>query len=62
MKHTKETRTSDYVCFSCGVNFLSEKQKKEGGVSTFSTSECGLCGKTTHTTHIRIYNYLNKQT
>lgn len=56
-----EDRTSDYVCASCGVQFLSEEQKKQGGVSTFSISECGLCGEKTHTTHIRRYNYLNKK-
>lgn len=55
-----EQRTSDYVCVPCGVQFLSEEQKKKGGVSTFSISECGLCNTRTNTTHIRKYNYLNK--
>jgi len=55
-----EERTSDYVCASCGIKFLTDKQKEESSPTTFSVSECGLCGEKTSTTHIRKYNYLQK--
>lgn len=57
----RDNRTSDYVCVPCGIQFLSEKQKEEGGVSTFSNGECGLCNQVTMITHMRIYNYLHKK-
>ena len=54
-----DNRKSDYVCFDCGVQFLTEEQKNGGGsVSTFSVSECCLCGEEKGTTHIRHYNRL----
>ena len=62
MKYSKqdvEQRSSDYVCFKCGLEFLTEKDKKEDAVSTFFTSECGLCRELTLVTNIRNYNYLN---
>lgn len=62
MKNTRETRTSDSVCVACGVNFLSEEQKKESSVTTFHKGECGLCEKNTLVTHMRHYNYLFKKT
>ena len=55
-----EQRTSDYVCIDCGVPYLTEKQKKEGGVCTFHVGECGVCRETTSITHMRHYNYLTK--
>lgn len=58
---TKENRISDYVCIPCGVQYLSEKQKEEGGVSTFHEGKCGLCENKTHITHMRHYNYLNNK-
>ncbi len=62
MKYTKEqidNRTSDYVCIDCGVPFLTEKQKSEGGHgTTFHKTVCGLCGKEGSVTHIRHYNRL----
>lgn len=58
---SREDRTSDYVCISCGVKFLSEKQKKQGGVTTVHKGECGLCGEITSITHIRKYNWLIKK-
>ena len=51
-------RTSDYVCVDCGVKFLTDKQKENGGVSTFHLGKCGLCGEEKSITHIRTYNYL----
>jgi hypothetical protein len=52
-------RKSDSVCFNCGVNFLTKKQKTSGGsVATFSIGECCLCNQTTKVTNIRTYNYL----
>lgn len=54
-----DNRKSDYVCFDCGVQFLTEEQKKnDGRVATFSVSECCLCGEEKGTTNIRTYNYL----
>lgn len=59
LKEKSENRTSDYVCVECGVQYLSENQKKEEGIATtFSDSECGVCKKEKPTTHIRHYNYL----
>ena len=56
----KENRTSDYVCESCGKEYLSKGQLRRDRIFTSHTGECGLCGKTTGITHIRNYNYLNK--
>jgi len=54
-----DNRKSDYVCFDCGVLFLTEEQKKSGGHAvTFSVSECCLCHQEKGTTHIRTYNWL----
>lgn len=53
------TRTSDYVCVDCGINYLTEKQKESGGqCHTFHLSECGLCQQIKPVTHMRAYNYL----
>lgn len=58
----RENRTSDYVCCSCGVQYLTEEQKKEGGnVVTAHLGNCGLCGKEDTVIHIRYYNYLFKK-
>lgn len=58
----KNDRTSDYVCVDCGVPYLTEKQKKEGGhVATFHMGTCGICENHKSITHIRAYNYLNKR-
>jgi hypothetical protein len=63
-KLTKETRTSDYVCFPCGISYLTPAQKEgEGHAVTSSLSTCGLCGKENiGTTHMRHFNYLNPLT
>ncbi len=54
-----DNRKSDYVCFDCGVLFLTEEQKKsEGSQVTFSVSDCCLCGENKGTTNIRHYNRL----
>jgi len=56
----KEVRTSDYVCWDCGLPYLSEKQKDEssGTAVTAHNAECGLCGENKTVTHIRAWNYL----
>lgn len=62
MKYSKkeiESRKSDYVCFDCGIEFLSDKQKSIGGVVTAHVSKCGLCGQEKSVTHIRTFNWLN---
>lgn len=57
----KEERTSDYVCFPCGREYLTDAQKKKGHVVTAHNGICGLCGKETSITHMRAFNYLNKK-
>ena len=63
MKYTKKQikeRTSDYICFDCGFEFLTEKQKSgEGGAVTAHKSNCCLCGEEKSVTHIRAFNWLN---
>lgn len=56
-----EARKSDYVCFNCGIQFVSKEQKKGlvYGV-TFFEDNCGLCGDFTGVTNIRHYNYLKQ--
>ncbi len=49
------------ICAPCGVKYLSEKQKQSGGVTTFNKGECIDCGKQTHVTSIRYYNYLRSE-
>ena len=57
----KEARTSDYICFPCGLNYLTAEQKEsEGHVVTASISKCGLCGESAATTHMRHFNYLRE--
>ena len=62
MKYTKkqiENRPSDYVCFDCGHDFLTEKQKSgEGHCVTAHMGTCCLCGETKSITHIRAFNWL----
>lgn len=61
MKFTQEqisNRTSDYVCFDCGSEFVSGNKQKET-VVTAHFSTCGLCQKpSVAVTHIRAFNYL----
>lgn len=61
MKFTQEqidNRTSDYVCFDCGSEFVENNKQKET-VVTARFSKCGLCQKTAvPVTHIRAFNYL----
>jgi len=52
-------RTSDNICFDCGIEFLTDKQKAIGGVVTAHKGECGLCGKEKSVTDMRRFNYLN---
>lgn len=54
-------RTSDYVCWDCGLPFLTDEQKKREGVVTAHTAVCGLCGKEKGVTHIRHWNWLQIQ-
>lgn len=59
-----DNRKSDYVCFNCGIQFISKEQKKKelGYAVTFFEDNCGLCGDFTGVTNIRHYNYLRKTT
>ena len=61
LKKGAEARISDYVCFDCGIKYLTPEQIEEGGVSTFSVSTCGICEEKKGTTHIRHYNYLRTE-
>lgn len=62
MKWTEEqinNRKSDYVCFDCGIEFLSEEQKGKRCVVTAHFGTCCLCGEQDKTvTHIRTFNWL----
>ena len=51
-------RTSDYVCFDCGKEFLSEEQKNRNFIITVHESHCGLCNELKSVVHIRNWNYL----
>lgn len=53
-----DNRHSDYVCWDCGRQFLTEAQKKRDGVVTAHKSACGLCGEEKAVTHIRHWNWL----
>ena len=63
MEYTKKQikeRTSDYICFDCGFDFLTEEQKTgEGACVTAHKSVCGLCAEEKSVTHIRTFNWLN---
>ncbi len=55
-----QDRSSDYVCIECGVQYLSDRQLRNGGNdTTFFMGECGLCGEEKSITSIRHYNYLS---
>lgn len=62
MKFTQEqvdNRTSDDICFDCGHEFLTEKEKQgEGRAVTAHLDICGLCGEEKLVTDIRHFNYL----
>lgn len=59
-KEQIEARTGDYICWDCGLQFLSPKRKaeSEGHAVTSSISECGLCHQEKGTTHMRTWNWL----
>ena len=58
MKNNKE---ATHVCVGCGLQYLTEKQKKEeDSIVTFTVGDCDLCGELRPLTHIRAYNYLVK--
>ncbi len=55
-----DKRTSDYVCFECGVQFLTPEQKSGNRFHavTFHMGDCCLCRKHVSVTSIRHYNRL----
>jgi len=56
-----DNRTSDYVCFDCGREFLTEQQKQQqGGAITAHIATCGLCAVSKPVVHIRNWNWLIK--
>ena len=57
MKDSKEIKV---VCIPCGVQYLTDKQKGQGGVVTANKGICGLCGKEEYVVPIRHYNNLQK--
>jgi hypothetical protein len=46
-------------CVDCGVPYLTDKQKREGNVTTFHNGQCCVCGEEKQVTSARHYNYLN---
>jgi hypothetical protein len=53
-----EARTSDNICWDCGLPFLSEDQKKQFNVVTANTGICGLCQQEKTVTNFRNWNWL----
>ncbi len=50
------------VCFDCGVKYLTEKQKQQGGNAvTFHQGICCQCGMEKSVTSVRHYNNLKSQ-
>ncbi len=56
----RDLRRSDYVCFECGVKYLTKQQKQNLMVLSSHIAECGLCMKINSVYHIRHYNHLQK--
>ena len=50
-----------YICYNCGIKYLTEEQKKKGSVTTFHLGTCDECGKKEAITSIRHYNYCIKR-
>jgi len=48
------------VCFDCGREFLTEKQKERAGVVTAQKGECYICKDKKMVTSSRHFNYLVK--
>lgn len=54
-----ENRTSDYVCWDCGIPFLTdEQQKADSRAITAHIAKCGLCGESKYVRHMRYWNNL----
>ena len=49
---------NDYVCYPCGLPYLTEQQTKEHHIHTYHIGECGVCGQEVPVTHKRAFNYL----
>ena len=58
MKDTQEHIMGDYICYPCGLPYLSEQQTKEHHIHTYHIGECGVCGQEVPVTHKRAFNYL----
>lgn len=54
-----DNRTSDYICFDCGLQFLTEEQKKRENITTAHKAKCGLCQQEKTVIHFRHWNYLH---
>lgn len=54
-------KTSNTVCFACGVNYLTGEQKRHGSSAiSFNRGFCTVCKQVKSVTHIKYYNYLMK--
>lgn len=53
-----DNRISDYVCWDCGLQFITDEQKKREEVVTAHKSICGLCNQHKLVTSIRNWNWL----
>jgi len=49
---------NDYVCYPCGLPYLTEQQTKMHHVHTYHLGECAICGHKVPLTHKRAFNYL----
>ncbi len=57
----KNKRSCDYICQECGAPFLTPQQREDcDRIHTYHFGRCGLCNVEKGITHMRNYNYLNK--
>ena len=58
MKDTQEHIMDDYICYPCGLSYLTEQQTKMHHVYTYHLGECAICKQEVPVTHKRAFNYL----
>jgi hypothetical protein len=46
-----------YICYACGIKYLTREQREQDRVSTWHEGTCCECGHEASVTHVRAYNY-----